>query len=354
MIALAFAVDERFARFRTRRNLVLVTILALLALFALFLARGIWVRRVAAGASEIVAHPQVILWNNVAELSPLLITTAYLCLIHTIATDSQLLRRNLFRLALVATVVLVPVLLNLFGYNPPRYSVPVVPAAILVIADWFYRQQTSPLPLRHRAELSRVEHIAIGLLGVMIIQSLLSVGNSYLLAPVFGEDAALSKETLLWAFPALSLLVLGLLYRSRGYLRENRLRTCIAASLIGYLAMSVAITGTQFAAPSFDSQAVRSNLQRQVPAGKSVAGDWAPFFAAESRIPALYVNWTINRAEGIEKIRPDYFLFSDIWNDQTSLAAIQQNPAVVVGSPVDLGHYYRADIRLYPLTYIGD
>ncbi len=354
MIALAFAFDERFARFRTRRSLVIVGLLSLAGLLVLFLARGIWMRRVAGGVSEIIAHPQVVLWNNIAELSPLLITTAYLCLIHTIAADSQILRRNLFRMALAATVVLAPVLLNLFGYNPPRYSVPIVPAAILVIVDWFYRQQTEKQTLRPWNALSRVERCSIIVLVVMIVQSLLSVVNSYLVAALFRENAGLNKDTMLWVYPVLALIVLGLIYRNRNYPRGDQLKACIVASLLGYLAMSMVITGTKFAAPSFDSQTVRSNLERYVPAGKSVAGDWAPFFAAESRIPALYVNWIINRAEGIEKIRPDYFLFSDIWNDQTSLAAIQQNPAVIVGAPVDLGHYYRADIRLYPLTYIGD
>ncbi len=355
MIALAFAFDERFARFRTRRSLVIVGLLSLAGLLVLFLARGIWMRRVAGGVSEIIAHPQVVLWNNIAELSPLLITTAYLCLIHTILADSQILRRNLFRMALVATVVLVPILLNLFGYNPPRYSVPIVPAAILVIVDWFYRQQTSKQTLRSWAALTRLERYTIIVLVVMIVQSLLSVVNSYLVvALLLGENAGLSKDAMLWAYPVLALIVLGLIYRNRNYLRGDQLKACIVASFFGYLTMSMVITGTKFAAPSFDSQTVRSNLERYVPGGKSVAGDWAPFLAAESDIPALYVNWAVNRAEGIERIRPDYFLVSDIGNDRMSLEIIGANPRVTVGKPIPLGNYYRADIKLYPLTYLAN
>jgi hypothetical protein len=86
--------------------------------------------------------------------------------------------------------------------------------------------------------------------------------------------------------------------------------------------------------------------------GRSIAGDWAPFFAAESNIPSLYVNWVFNRAEKIEQTRPDYFLFSDNWNDQTSLMVIRENPRITVGEPVPLGNYYRAEIKLYPLKYI--
>ncbi len=354
IIALAFVLDERFARFRTRKSLIIVSLLVLALLVVLFLAREIWIRRVAGGISEIIAHPQVIFWNNIAELSPFLLTTAYLCIIHTIAENSQLLRRNLFRMAMAATVVLAPVLLNLFGYNPPRYSVPIVPAAIMIIVDWLYRQGQASPPLKSWHEMRKTEQIFVAGLIVMTILSLMNVANSYLVTPFSDDYSGFSKAGLLWTFPLVAAATLAMLYRYRLVLSDVHLKTVIKLSLIAYVVMSIGITGLNVASPSYDSQTVRTKLVENVEDGRSIAGDWAAFFAAESNIPSLYVSWVFNRAESIEKVRPDYFLFSDIWNDQTSLEVIRENPGVTVGEPIALGNYYRADISLYPLSYLAD
>jgi hypothetical protein len=354
IIALAFVLDERFARFRTRKSLVIVSLLALTLLMVLFLARGIWVRRVAGGISEIIAHPQVIFWNNIAELSPFLATTAYLCIIHSIAENSQLLRRNLFRMAMAATVVLAPVLLNLFGYNPPRYSVPIVPAAIMIIVDWFYRQAQASQPLKSWHEMQKPEQILVAGLIVMTVLSLMNVANTYLVSPFSDDYSGFSKAGMLWTFPLAAAAILAVLYHYRQKLGEIQLKAAIKLSFVAYLLMSIGITGLNVASPSYDSQIVRTKLLEKVENGRSIAGDWAPFFAAESNIPSLYVNWVFNRAEKIEQTRPDYFLFSNNWNDQTSLMAIRENPRITVGEPVPLGNYYRADIKLYPLSYLAD
>ncbi len=354
VIALAFVLDKRFARFRTRKSLMIVSLLVLALLVVLFLARDIWIRRVAGGVSEIIAHPQVIFWNNIAELSPFLVTTAYLCIIHTIAENSQLLRRNLFRMALAATVVLAPVLLNLFGYNPPRYSVPIVPAAIMIVVDWFYRQGRASQPLKSWHELQKAEQILVVGLILMTVLSLMNVANSYLVSPFSDDYSGFSKSGLLWTFPLVAAATLTMLYRYKQVLSEIQLKTAIKLSFVAYLLMSIGITGLNVASPSYDSQTVRTQLVKNVEDGRSIAGDWAPFFAVESKIPSLYVNWVFNRAESIEKIQPNYFLASDIWNDQTSLTVLRENPRVTVGEPITLGKYYRADIKLYPLSYMAD
>lgn len=350
-LALAFFLDERFARFRTRKNMAVLAVLLVILLAVLFLARGIWGQRVAGGLYEVMATPQIVLWNNIAELSPFLLIAACLCIIHTIAERSEILKQNLFRLALAASVVFLPIMLNLFGYNPPRYSVAIIPAAVLLIADWLSRNTAGKTTLKSWAQLHVLEKLSIALLLVMITVSLVSIVSNYLIAPFVNNPAVVGKNYQLWAFPVIAVALLALAYLYRQKIGHAQLHSAIFACIGAYFVMSIGLSGAAIVNPAYDSQTVRQNLANQVSAGESVTGDWAAFFTAESRTPSLYMNWVFNRAEGIEKTRPTYFVFSDIWNDQTSMEIIQKNPNIALDTPVELGTYYGKAISLYRIRY---
>ena len=354
VLALGFCIDKRLIDTRNTRNMVLLAAMVLALVVILILTRGVWVRRIA-GLSEIISSPQSVFWNNIAELSPFLLTTAYLCIIHTIAERSALLKENLFRLALVSSIVFLPIMLNLFSYNPPRYSAPIVPAAILVILDWLNRQQSGPREIQAWSQLRNPEKLAVLGLFLMIVMSLLNIINAYVVYPFDpGEEPGLHKNTMLTLFLFAAAATLGLVYRLRGMILVRRLRTSIILSLAVYSMMSIGIIGTALVAPSYSSQTVRANMEASVAKGLSVAGDWAPFFAAESAIPSLYMGRVSNRAERINETRPDYFVFSDIWSDRISLDILQKNPGLILEAPILLGSYQNRNISLYRIRYLPE
>jgi hypothetical protein len=354
VLALGFCIDQRFVHARNTRDKAVLMALVAVLVTTLVLSRGQWVHRIA-GLSEVIGTPQLVFWNNIAQLSPFLLTTAYLCIIHTIAERSALLKENLFRLVLISSIVFLPIMLNLFGYNPPRYSVPIVPAALLVILDWLSRQQSGQREIQTWSQLRKLEKLAIVGLLLMIVMSLLNIVNAYVVYPFDpGEEPGIHKNTMLALFLYAAAPTLVLMVCIRRMMLARQLRICIILSLGAYTAMSIGIIGAALLAPSFSSQKVRAGLEENVAAGLSVAGDWAPFFTVESVIPSLYMGRVFNRAERVNETRPDYFVFSDIWSDRISLDVLQKNPGIALGAPILLGNYHNRDISLYRIDYLAE
>jgi hypothetical protein len=355
VVGIVWCVDKRFISTRNNGNLAMLVVLAFTLVAALFLTRDVWITRVTFGLSQRISAPQVIFWNNIAMLSPFLLTTAYLCIIHTVAERSALLMENLFRLALVASVVCLPIMLNLFAYNPPRYSAPIVPAAILLILDWLNRQQSVEHRIRSWSQLRRGEKLAVVGLLVMIVMSLLNIFNTYIVYPFDPRDKpGLSRDSVLMLFPFASIAAFLLMYKIRARIGDRQIRACITLSLLAYCLLSIGITARALIAPTYFSQAVRSKLEANIGSGQSVAGDWAPFLTAESTIPSLYMNREVNRTDTILKTRPDYLVLSEVKNDRFSLARLQKNTGLALDAPVFLGVYHSQDINLYRIHYLQD
>jgi hypothetical protein len=314
----------------------------------IYLYRGIWIWRLA--LVEVLQAPQLLFWNHLTLLSPLLSICAYCCIIHTIADRPSLIKDNLYRLALVATLIGVPIILSVFSYSPPRYYVPIAPAAILLIADWMRRRHSSeakPLNQMHPLQIA-----AIIMLLMMIVMHFLRVADFFILRPLDpSEEPGISKAalTLLFLVPAAVVLVLTYVFREK--IDDRLMKHATLGALAGYLVFSITLTGRGALMPSYDSQVVRAALERHVTPEQSVAGGWAPFFAAESVIPSLYMNVVVNHPDRVEITRPDFFIYSGIANDWISLTLLQNNPRILLDPPIELGTYHFRDIQLYGIHY---
>lgn len=333
-----------------RPHYVLIILAIIAFILILYFSRNAWIwRRV--DLLNFIKTPQIALWNHMAILSPLLMSTAYLCIIHTIADRPSILRANLFRIALVASVVVTPIMLAMFSYNPPRYYVPIVPAAILLILDWVSRRdQTQAKPL---TQLNLPQIAAIAVLSLMITMQFLRVINMCVILPLdMSEEPGISDKALsLWIFPlaAAAVLSAGLIFREQ--FTDARIRQSIKVCLCCYLMLSTFITGRALFFPTYQAMAVLNHLEENIEAGQSVAGGWAPFFAASATIPSMYMNMIYNHPDRIEIVKPDYFIFSNIPNDKLTLAELQKNSNIVLEPPIELGSYHQRDILLYPIRY---
>lgn len=351
VLGLGFLLEERLDQAHKRWYLIGLVALGLALLGVLLFSPESWVRRLG-GMLDVFTQPQLLLWNNVAELSPFLLITAYLCIIHTIAQDGAVLKSNPFRLASIATVVLVPLMLNLLSYNPPRYALPIIPAAIFVVLDWVHRVGSEGGVARPWQALGWMERAAVAILSAMVVVCLVNIANDYLLYYLDpSEEPGLTKEFLVKVLPLAIAGGLVVLFLLRQWITDVILRRTIYAALGAYFVLSGVLTGIAVFAPSYASQEVRSGLQAQIAEGESVAGDWAPFFAAESSIPALYMNSYFNRYTALQDTRPDYFLYGDLWNDRRALAYLQESDSYTLGAPIPLGHYYGKAVVLYRIIY---
>ena len=105
---------------------------------------------------------------------------------------------------------------------------------------------------------------------------------------------------------------------------------------------------------SYDSQSIRETLKNEIESSESVAGDWAPFFTAETPIRSFYMSKGVNSPSPthIDKIRPNYFLSSGSPFDPLSLELLQSNKALELSKPIMLGVFMNQDIKLYKIEYL--
>ena len=65
------------------------------------------------------------------------------------------------------------------------------------------------------------------------------------------------------------------------------------------------------ARPTWQVRTVSNQLNRILPRGATVAGDWIPLFAIGTNLPVLYTNRVFNRPARFWELRPSHFLYCD-------------------------------------------
>jgi hypothetical protein len=282
--------------------------------------------------------------------APVVVIVSLLCLAHGLATRPDHYLDNLYRLSLIGIVLLAPVMVAVFPYNPLRYYMPALPAYLLLALEWFQTEAwhtdvPGRIPLVRR----------IGVIALLALAAFVALFAAYRLSsPVLPARLA-SRSDFVTRLMLPAAVVLGALLWS---FRETIFRRPLLP--IGKWSLVLAFTCysayglmTFLIAPTYQLRAVSSAVARIVGPDGTLAGDWAPIVALGTPIRAIYMNSRFNPVAKIDAIRPDYFLYGESQESRRSLAELRRAPGVKIGAPIDVGTYYdpRWRVALYPLSY---
>jgi hypothetical protein len=304
--------------------------------------------------SLFIHRPQKIFLNPIDLLSPLALSLGYIALIDLLIRKPGAILDDGYRLALAFIMMLTPILLSFFIYNYPRYYIPIIPAALLMVVERLAIPASSFEPPRFR--LGTLHGVFAAVVFLALAMTVWSSLNHYVFNNLpfrLGEDHGLSVPALLKFYPVFLFLFGGLSYffikLSKG--QFNTQLICLLTAV--HLLVGIGISTAAVTFPTYRSKAIQEVILRHVASSESVGGDWAPYFLAGTSLRALYMRPDSNGANHIRAIRPDYFLHSDTPYDRKNIKQLIDDKGIELSKPIPLGRYADRPIALYKIHYSG-
>lgn len=322
-------------------------------LFFLYETATVWQRRL--DLEGAVATPSSVVFHPTYLLSPLAVSLAYVAFLDIFMRSGlRAFRENRYLLTLTAMALFVPAVLPAFRYAPPRYFLPIVPAALLAVVEWWRLHRAGMLDGPYRLSPVRV---AVGALVLLpLTASLVGFAGAHVVSALpflpQGQDPGIDLTTLVKLYPvALVLVAAAAVVVARGPKLQGAVPAVLIMGMIGQILFSARSDLGAVVEARRATDEIADSLAGTVAEGESVGGDWAPYFALGTSIPALYMTRDWNAADRVEALRPTYFLDSSTVWDRRTLAGIRERPGVTLGAPVRLGSYFGHEIRLFRVAY---
>jgi len=349
ILAFAFV----FAMDSTRTNAwkaLFFTALVSTILIVAIITRDIWLSRI--HLNTLIYAPARFLLNPIPNLSTLALLLGYSCVMHLLLVNPKLLYKDLYRLSLTVTVIFTPLILALFTYSAPRYYVPIIPACLLLTIEWAHvKPWKNPTTL----SLTLKQKILVASVFIPFSWFLLRAIETIVLQNIpynIGDNPGISLPVLFKLFPffLLALALSVYIIRSRSVVA---LGLAIPLFAIIHIVSGIIVQTNVLTHPSYESQSIRNALNVIIKNSESVAGDWAPFFTAETPIRSFYmsIDFNLPKPDHIDNIQPDYFLSSNSRFDPLSLKLLNSNDDITLGQPILLGTYMDHEIQLYKISY---
>ena len=287
-----------------------------------------------------------LIWSTLMRSSGPLYALGLGCALHALLVDPRRYLGHPYRASLLALILLGPLTISIFTYQPLRYHTPLLPAYVLLVAEWFHLR-TWEAPRPERVPLWAVPPL-LALLCWWFACVLFSL-HRFVLTPLFWPAWALtdavSTSTLLTAavlFFALALWGGCWLLVGRRALISMVLLIAAASARDAY------VIGKFFKAPEEQYLEISSWIEEHIDPAHSIAGDWAPMLTLGTHVRSLYMNPVVNQPARIRMIRPDYLLLMGGWPVDRRLARLGTalpQPAVYESS------YAGRWVKLLPLEY---
>jgi len=299
--------------------------------------------------------PQSLLLNPIHTLSPLALMVGYIVLLEVLFRQPSAIFEDNYRLCLTAISVFAPMAFALFTYNYPRYYIPILPAAILLLVERLSMQLPETYYQKHTS--SFLQWSLIFLTFFALTMTVLATVNFYILNNIpfnIGGDPGLSVIGLYKVFPFAFIIFIIFLYF---FIRPIWLKfgTPIIATLtICHILCGLSMGYFALFEPTYQSKNVQSQLINIVGPNGTVGGDWAPFFAKDTALKALYMRPYSNNGTRASLLRPDFFLDSASPYDQKTLAQLREQEDLRLSSAVPLGAYANHVISLYRIIYLDE
>jgi hypothetical protein len=321
----------------------------------LYYFRTAWVHRV--DIEPILVSPQLVFYNPLSNLTPGIAVTGYLVVIDILLRDRDALYKCSYRFSLAAILLAAPIILSFVPYHPPRYYMPVIPAAILLVGDWL--QMRSRLPRIQLGKLAAADIAVLALLTGSIVM-LMTLSLCVWWYPRIATR--LLDSVPYWdvfAYPAIlntfwfSAAIVGILvYATRKTLKKTGIAWLIYAGVAAHVALGIAYQWKTLHSPSFNRRIIEKELISRVDSEESIGGDWAPMLTASSNLRVHYMNKEKNRPDVDEFVRPTYFLYAGSNDDEIVLDLLKSARDISLGEGEVLGTYFRSRITLHRLLYV--
>lgn len=340
---------------RLRLSLITFAVMGALGvavLAVLYVYRSTWMPRMDLYGT--LSAPQFLLFNPISEISPVVFPMGLLALLAALRHAPRRLVQDFYAMSLAAILVGVPVLLASMFNNPPRYHVPVLPAAILLVLHWLFHFRALP-----RETNPPQPWLALSLAVQVLLTAMLAI-SIYLTFESHIGDAAhwgrhLEKSGLLnWmalAAVVLATILVLCMRRANWYALGPKAFALVAGA---HVTVGLLLTVPVHVDPNYQGRAIAAKLRDAVAPEQSVAGDWAPYLTASTSIRSMWLHphpyGNRNHPCRVQQIRADFFLAAS-HHDVRSLDYLHTNPFVSLGDPVPLGDFYLQQVLLYPLSY---
>jgi hypothetical protein len=345
-ILLSLAVGGRVKRTYLVRAAVLVGgVTVLIAV----LTRNSWLWRVDLAR---LSDFRAVVLNPMTESSSLLVAAGLLAASHAILVMPRRFLSSAYRSSLVLLATLGPLSLILFPYNPLRYYIPFIPSYVLLTVEWFHlRVWKHPVPRRSHW-LTTVSWMV--LFGWALLCLGKAISNFVLDDVQFWEELKRSGRVLFPWFEMAALVGAWGVWKLRAKLFQGKLLKSLMA-LIVLLALfrDLHVNSRFLLSPSYRSREVAAELEGLISPGVSMVGDWAPFFALGTEIPALSMGagsnipWEVPSRE----LGAGYFLYNDTKYGKELFKVLKMDKTVRVEPAVFESTYSGFEIALYPLDY---
>jgi hypothetical protein len=285
------------------------------------------------------------LLNPILEADPFLVILAHACAISVLLYRPKFFDHNSYRAALMSIVFLGTAALATTQNLRLRYCALLLPAFILVVVEWCIaeKQNSWALPGRRAQQIST--YAAMLVVCVLAYDLTFLVGWSLTVFPEVGGHTPLLRLPLAG-------VVAFLCWKKRNvFLSAPVLRTFIFATIVAFALFNSYKVGNSLLRPTWQVRAVSNQLDRILPKGATVAGDWIPLFAIGTNLHVLYTNPVFNQAKRFEDLRPSHFLYCDTDGGKIVKRTIEQSKGVQLGAPLLQSDYIGVQLTLYPLHY---
>ena len=320
-----------------KRRYVIVISLAVLVL--LVLTREAWLSRMEIGPLEIGRQ---IFDNPLVRGAPVPILAGVLCAVHVLVCRPELIFRNVYRLSLVAIVLLGLPSIAIFDYNPLRYYVPLLPAYLLLVLEWVHlRGWEFPAPRKSiptmLASVVFMMPWIYYILGFLLMRQSVWFSGGEL--SFFEVAVVLTLALVVWWFRSFTL-------------RGKVVATTLLLLLASFLIQNTRSVGSFLIRPTFQAQKIRSDLMQLLPDDAIVAGVWAPFLMMGTPYRVLYQAAIANPALRLPELAPDYILQAEgNRNSRITRKTIRVNRGIWIGESVYSGSYHRTGVNLHRLRF---
>ncbi len=285
------------------------------------------------------------------DSAPCIVIMGLFCACQGLLSRPKAYLNDNYSAGLLGIVVLCPILLAFFSYNPLRYYVPILPAYILLFLEWFHQKTWNHTVAKR---LSPLYSTAIFIILIPLVFYIAHSLNKHILTllPVkIGDEPGISDSSMLELLTPVAVFLSALIYCTRRYIFSTNIivASCILMFVLCFF-YNATLLSRFFLYPSYQSQNIQTEIENIVPPEAIIAGDWAPFFLLSTKIKSLYMNTKFNR-DTIMSIRPNYLLYSDNRNSFLNMQAISELNDVTLGTPLYESYYNAKGVILYPIIY---
>jgi hypothetical protein len=289
-----------------------------------------------------------VLVNPILEADPFVVILVHACAISVLLHRPKFFENNSYRASLMSIVFLGTGALATVPKIQLRYCALLLPAFILLLVEWWIaqKQNSSPLPRCKKQQLSTYAVIVVVFLLTYDLVFLVSSSLS-----LFLDISGAGRHTPSLKLPIAAALAF-LVWRKRdALLSASVLRAFIFASMAAFALFNSYKVANSLARPTWQVRTVSNQLDRILPRGATVAGDWIPLFAIGTNLPVLYTNRVFNRPARFWDLRPSHFLYCDTQGGKIVKGIIEKFDWVKLGPPLFESEYTGIQVTLYPLHY---